>query len=117
MLRLAEVIREYRYAKRVPQSRMAELLGFTGPTLSNIETGHMPSGRNLAAMLRWVMAEDGDLSDLVVSYRWSKHMEAQEFAAMLGWSAATQSRFESGKPLNEANVRKLLGWMLEEVAE
>jgi len=46
----------------------------------------------------------------IKEYRLSKDYSLREFCAVIGYSAVTLSRFESGKqPLEDAEIRRLIG--------
>ena len=57
MFRLSEVLREYRWAKRIAVRELAKDIEISYPTLNRIERGGMPDGNSLAKILRWLLAE------------------------------------------------------------
>ena len=57
MLRLSEVIREYRWAKRIAVKDIAAAIGVSSATINRIENGDMPSGQTLSRILRWLLEE------------------------------------------------------------
>ena len=60
MLRLCEVLKQYRWAKKQGVRELAEELGFSSGTLSRIESGGTPDGTNLSSIIRWLLAETGE---------------------------------------------------------
>jgi len=56
-MRLCEILKQYRWAKRIDGRELAQELGFSASTLSRIEHGETPSGANLAKILLWLMEE------------------------------------------------------------
>ena len=56
-MRLCEVLRQYRWATKQSLRPLAAELGMSFATLSRIENGGTPDGRNLSAILRWLLEE------------------------------------------------------------
>ena len=55
MMRLCEVLRQYRWATKRTLRPFAIELGMSAATLSRIENGATPDGRNLSQILRWLL--------------------------------------------------------------
>ena len=57
MLRLCEVLRQYRWATKQGLRPLAKEIGFSAPTLNRIERGDMLGGDSLIKILRWLLEE------------------------------------------------------------
>ena len=57
-MKLCEVLKEYRWVRKVGVSELAAEIGFSASTLSRIEHGEMPSGASLGKVLTWLLRED-----------------------------------------------------------
>lgn len=55
MKNLAEVLKEWRYAKRIGVRNAAKIMGLDHATLSRAENGKMPSAETLRTILIWLL--------------------------------------------------------------
>ena len=56
-------------------------------------------------------ADRTNLGGLLRQYRRSRDIDIREFAKELGFSRATMARIESGRPMSQANMLKVLQWL------
>ena len=56
-LKLAEVLKQWRYGARLSVRAAAHDIGIGYSTLSRVENGEWPDGRTLAIILRWLLSE------------------------------------------------------------
>lgn len=56
-MRLGRVLTQYRYAERLTVRQLAKNIGLSAPTLSRLENDGDMNGKTLAAILRWLLAE------------------------------------------------------------
>ena len=58
MLRLARVIKEYRWAQRISQKGMAAHLGLDPSAMSRFENGKNLDAVHLATVIKWLLTEE-----------------------------------------------------------
>ena len=56
-MKLAEVLAQYMWAKKLTLRDLAAELGFSHTTLSRFVNGGVLDGKNLAMLIRWLLAE------------------------------------------------------------
>lgn len=54
-MKIGELLKEYRYSKRIPIRKLAKELGVNISTLSRIENGKVSNARSLSKILRWML--------------------------------------------------------------
>ena len=57
-MKLCEVLKQYRWVRKVGVRELAAEIGLSAATLSRIEHGEVPSGPKLAKILIWLLREE-----------------------------------------------------------
>jgi hypothetical protein len=56
-MQLSEVLKQWRWAKKISVREAAKLIGIGFSTLSRVENGEDPGGESLAAILKWLLTK------------------------------------------------------------
>lgn len=55
-MKLGELIKEYRWAKRINVRDLAKIIGCSAATLSRFERGRNPDGITTTKILKWILS-------------------------------------------------------------
>lgn len=58
-MNLNEVLKEWRWAKKLTTRQFAKMIGSSAATISRIERGENCDGETIAKILRWLFTEAG----------------------------------------------------------